>query len=83
MAKTDKLPTKNQLANLWVKNYSKRGLCVLCGNHGIVDTRGKLFSPAGVECGDKVFCICPNGQIMQRYDININVVKVMYDSRRI
>lgn len=66
MAKTEKLPTKNQLANFWHKNYASTGHCVLCGNHGIIDTRGKVFTPAGVECGDKVFCVCPNGQAIQR-----------------
>ncbi len=62
MAKTEKLPTKNQLANFWHKYYAGTHHCVLCGNHGILDTRGKVFTAAGVECGDKVFCICPNGQ---------------------
>jgi hypothetical protein len=69
MSKTDKLPTNNQLANLWYKNYASTGFCVLCGNNAIIDTRGKVFTPAGFECGDIVFCICPNGQALQRgYD---------------
>lgn len=66
MARTEKLPTKNQLANFWLKNYASKGHCALCGNHGIIDTRGKVFTNAGVECGDKVFCVCPNGQALQR-----------------
>jgi len=40
--------------------------CGLCGNHGIVDTVGKVFTPAGHECGVKTFCICPNGRVMKR-----------------
>lgn len=59
-------PSKKALANLWHRDYSSTGHCVLCGNHGIIDTRGKVFTSAGRECGDKVFCICPNGQAMKR-----------------
>jgi hypothetical protein len=66
MAKTERLPTKNQLANLWHKEYSKRGFCVICGNDGIIDTRGKTSSPSGFEYGTKVFCICPNGRVLKR-----------------
>ena len=39
-----------------------KDLCGLCGNAGIIDTRGKIFSAAGVECGVLRFCICPNGR---------------------
>lgn len=46
--------------------YAARGHCCLCGNHGTIDTRGKVFTPAGVECGDRVFCICPNGRASKR-----------------
>lgn len=41
------------------------GLCGLCGNTGIIDTRGKVFSPVGIETGIKAFCICPNGRAMK------------------
>lgn len=40
-------------------------LCGLCGNTGIVDTVGKVMSPAGVVCGVKTYCICPNGRAMK------------------
>jgi hypothetical protein len=40
--------------------------CGLCGNKGIVDTRGRMFTPAGYECGVLAFCICPNGRIMKK-----------------
>ena len=36
--------------------------CGLCGNSGIVDTRGKVRSPIGKDCGVRAFCICPNGR---------------------
>ncbi len=38
--------------------------CGLCGNNGILDTRGKVFTPVGLECGVRRFCICPNGRAM-------------------
>lgn len=58
--------SKSQLADLWITEYSARGHCCLCGNVGIIDTRGKMFTPAGFECGDRVFCICPNGRAMRK-----------------
>ena len=39
--------------------------CGLCGNQGFVDTRGKVFTPAGVECGVLRYCICPNGRALK------------------
>lgn len=45
---------------------SKDHLCGLCGQNGIIDTVGKMFSPAGVECGVKVPCICANGRAIKR-----------------
>ena len=36
--------------------------CGLCGNSGVVDTRGHVRSPRGQECGVRAFCICPNGR---------------------
>lgn len=40
--------------------------CGLCGNSGIVDTVGKIFTAAGVGCGIKTFCLCANGRAMKR-----------------
>jgi len=37
-------------------------ICGLCGQSGVLDTRGEVFSPVGVECGVLRFCICPNGR---------------------
>ena len=58
--------TKNQLADFWYANYAPKNHCCLCGNEGIIDTTGKVFTPAGVECGARVYCICPNGQAIKR-----------------
>lgn len=41
-------------------------LCGLCGNAGIVNTVGKVRSPAGVECGIERPCICPNGRAIKK-----------------
>lgn len=57
--------TKNQLAQLWASEFSPKNHCCLCGNRGIIDTRGQIFTPAGFECGAKVFCICPNGRAIK------------------
>lgn len=51
------------VTNYWLEFYCEQ-LCTLCGNHGIVDTRG-VKSPAGVETGRLNWCICPNGQAMR------------------
>lgn len=40
--------------------------CGLCGNHGIVDTVGITYTPAGHPCGVRTFCICPNGRVMKK-----------------
>lgn len=40
--------------------------CGLCGNSGVVDTVGKIRTPAGVECGIKTYCLCPNGRAIKR-----------------
>lgn len=40
--------------------------CGLCGNSGVVDTRGQIRTAAGFECGVRAWCICPNGRVMKR-----------------
>ena len=47
-------------------SHPTRHLCGLCGNHGMIDTVGKVVSPAGVECGIKVPCVCANGRAIKR-----------------
>ncbi len=55
-------PEKQVVTDYWHKFFIKEGLCSLCGNVGIIDTRATARSPAGFYCGDVHFCICPNGQ---------------------
>jgi hypothetical protein len=42
----------------------ERGICTLCGNRGVVDTRG-VRSPAGLEAGRLNYCLCPNGMALR------------------
>jgi hypothetical protein len=58
---------KKKLTKYWMKHYlSETHLCSLCGNHGIIDTRGVL-SPAVIEVGRLNWCICPNGQALRKH----------------
>lgn len=60
--------TKNQFLDLWLSEFMSRDghHCALCGNHGIIDTRDKIFTSAGVECGNRLYCICPNGRQIKK-----------------
>jgi len=53
----------------WLKHYVSSpplGLCTLCGNTGVIDTRN-VRSPAGVFPGKhSEYCICPNGRCMRK-----------------
>lgn len=51
------------------------GHCGLCGNSGVIDTRGRMYTPAGVECGVLAFCICPNGRAFKRAKANVKAVR--------
>jgi hypothetical protein len=51
------------ITDYWFKFYHAEH-CTLCGNSGIVDTRG-VRTPAGVEVGRLNWCICPNGQTIR------------------
>ena len=50
----------------WFKFFISKGLCGLCGNHGVIDTRDRATSNAGVPAGGRFCCICPNGQALRR-----------------
>jgi hypothetical protein len=39
-------------------------MCSLCGQIGIIDTRG-IRTPANFECGGLHYCICPNGRALK------------------
>lgn len=51
---------------LWREEFSYTGFCILCGNTGMIDTRGQVRTPAGEECGGVAYCICPNGRHQRR-----------------
>jgi hypothetical protein len=53
------------VVDYWAENYAPEGFCSLCGNSGIIDTRG-VRTPAGVEVGRFNYCICPNGQTLSK-----------------
>ena len=42
---------------VWANSF-----CGLCGNSGVIDTRGQVFTAAGQDCGVRRYCICPNGR---------------------
>jgi hypothetical protein len=69
-------PTPEQLGIFWVRNYVHKDLCSLCGNSGVVDTRGRAVSAVGVDAGRRQFCVCPNGQTMkeQGWDLDADPV---------
>ena len=59
-----------KLSDFWIREFlgpdGNPRHCGLCGNSGIIDTRGKVFTAAGVSCGGVFFCICPNGREIKR-----------------
>ena len=58
---------RSKLTQLWLAEFvSDNGHCCLCGNRGVIDTRGKVFTPVGLECGKRVHCICPNGRALRK-----------------
>lgn len=60
--------TQPQIAQFWLERYvSPSGHCGLCGNAGIINTKGKVFTATGEETGIYAYCICPNGRIQERY----------------
>jgi hypothetical protein len=53
----------------WLEFLGPAGVeafCGLCGNSGIVDTRGHVVSPRGDDCGVRAYCICPNGRAIKQ-----------------
>lgn len=50
-------------AELWME-FLVRQMCSLCGQSGIIDTRG-IKTPANFECGGLHYCICPNGRALK------------------
>lgn len=58
-----------RVSDYWLRYYTtpvkKGSVCSLCGNSGIIDTRGVKIR-VGDEVGRLNFCICPNGQILRK-----------------
>jgi len=46
------------------------GVCTLCGNSGIVDSRG-VAAPSGVLVGRKAYCLCAQGQKLRDHGMPI------------
>lgn len=66
------------VARYWQEHYTQQGLCSLCGNSGVLDTRGAK-SAIGVRCGALHFCICPNGQRFRALKLIPEAVKAGWD----
>ena len=58
---------KKILDEFWANEFIVGHLCGLCGNTGIIDTRGRAVSPAGEVTGGEFFCICPNGRCLKAH----------------
>lgn len=65
MAEFDDVPVN---ADTWLEFLGPPGseaYCGLCGNRGVVDTRGRVIAPDGNDCGIRAFCFCPNGRTLK------------------
>jgi hypothetical protein len=51
---------------IWLE-FCVKDMCSLCGQAGIIDTRG-IRTPANFECGGLHYCICPNGRALKAKD---------------
>lgn len=47
------------------EEFIYKNMCSLCGNWGWIDSR-HIKTPAGLECGQINYCICPNGREMKK-----------------
>jgi len=58
------------IVRLWMEFVHPKIVCGLCGNRGILDTRGHVTTAAGIKCGVRRYCICPNGRELQKQRVN-------------
>jgi hypothetical protein len=49
----------------WNQEAGFGGLCSLCGNSGVIDTRETANSGANVKAGRLNYCLCLNGRAMR------------------
>ncbi len=54
---------EERVTEYWLEHYCDK-YCTLCGNSGVLDTRG-VKTAAGVVVGRLDYCICPNGQALR------------------
>jgi hypothetical protein len=57
----------SKLTRYWIKYFidPMTGVCVLCGNKGVVDTQS-VTTPNGIPINTMhVYCFCPNGRAMR------------------
>ena len=57
------LSFKERLTEYWLKHFCDSH-CTICGNHGIIDSRG-IRTSAGLHVGRLNYCICPNGMALR------------------
>lgn len=73
------------ITKYWLEYYTNEdtfgNLCSLCGNTGVIDTRGKAISPMGIDAGKINFCICPNGQAMRHKMDNTDLGKELRNEK--
>jgi hypothetical protein len=48
--------------DVWEEFKRDDGLCALCDDSGVIDTRGEAMTPAGWRVGAKSYCFCPRGR---------------------
>lgn len=58
------------VVDYWLRHYINE-CCSLCGNSGIIDTRG-VKTAAGVKVGRLNWCICPNGQALRNSGLELD-----------
>jgi len=60
------LPQATPQDEQWLE-FNVKNMCSLCGQVGIIDTRG-IKTPANFECGGLHYCICPNGRTLKAHN---------------
>lgn len=60
------------LTKVWKDEFVKGKYCSLCGNTGIIDTRGRKICYTNVEFGRVSFCICPMGRATKRNRVTLD-----------
>lgn len=65
----------------WFAHYVNHNMCSLCGNHGVIDSRG-FKDRSGTEIGRLNWCICPNGMALRRSTKRETPDAAQYDRAR-